>query len=125
LLDCTILRNSIIGYYRNNKDFNFSNLLDSVFEEYKPYNDKFPIDKIIQNVKKLSDDITFDKQFLIVPDKINKKKVNKIKIGPGIYINIEDYVENLDKIFLPYSKNGDNGMIIISDEAYNFAKQRN
>ena len=123
-LDCAILRNNVIGYYRSNKNFNFSDLLDSVFDEYKPYNDKFPIDTIIKNIKKLSDDSSFDKQFLIVPNKINKKKVNKIKMAPGIFLNIEDFVKNLDTIFKPYSKNGENGLIIISDEAYNFVKYK-
>lgn len=125
LLDCTILKNSILGYYRSNNAFNFSELMGSVFKDYIPYNQDFPLDKIIKKVKALTDDTSFDNQFLIVPDKINKKKTTKIKIGLGLYLNIEDFVKNLDSKLRPYSENGDNGMIILTEEAYTFAKQKN
>jgi len=124
-LDGTILRNGIIGYYRKNKNFNFTDLYDSVFKGYTPYNKNFPIDKIITKLNKLDGDLSFDKQFSIVQKKIDKKIVSKIKLGTGIYLNIEDFVKNLDKIIKPYSQFGEFGMTIISNQAFNFVKQIN
>lgn len=121
-LDSTILRNHVIGYYRNNKSFNFSDLYDSIFKEYNPFNADFPISKISSKINDLKKDDDFDKQFTIIPSKIGKKRKNIIKILPGLSLNIEDHVENLDKIFKPYSEAGDNGITIISDIAYKFVK---
>lgn len=121
-LDSTILRNNVIGYFRNNQNFNFTDLLSNVFNNYTPYNDSFPIDKIKEKLNNLIDDLSFDKQFKIIPKKIGKKKNNSIKVAPGLFLSIEDYVKNLDTILKPYSEAGVNGMTIISDEAFNFVK---
>jgi len=123
-LDGTILRNHVIGYFRSNKHFNFSDLVSSVFQDYQPHNSDFPITKIFDKVTRLTSDDSFDKQFLIAPDKIGKKKKNSIKIAPGLVLSIEDYVKNLDVILKPYSSSGKFGMTIISDEAYNFIKEK-
>lgn len=123
-LDSTILRNNVIGYFRTNENFNLTDLKDSVFENYTPYNKNFPITKINEKISALSRDDSFDKQFSIISDKIGKRKQNKIKIGPGLSLSIEDYVNNLDKLIIPYSVNDKYGMVILTEEAYNFAKQK-
>jgi hypothetical protein len=121
-LDSTILRNHVIGYYRNNENFNFTELYDSVFKNYSPHNMDFPITKITSKINGLKNDDDFDKQFTIIPSKIGKKRKNSIKIAPGLLLSIEDYVKNLDKILKPYSEAGVNGITIISDVAYNYIK---
>jgi hypothetical protein len=124
-LDGTILRNHVIGYYRNNTSFNFTDLYDSIFKEYNPFNKDFPISKISSKISDLKRDNDFDKQFTIIPNKIGKKRKNSIKILPGLFLNIEDHVKNLDTILKPYSEAGDNGITIISDLAYKYIKNVN
>lgn len=121
--DRTILRNSIIGYYRNHKQFNFTDLKELVFDKYTPFNNDFPIQKIGEKLDLLTNDDSFDKQFTIVKEKIGKRKKQVIKVGPGLTLKVEEFVNNLETIFKPYSKNGDIGMIILTDEAYNYARQ--
>lgn len=120
--DSTILRNSVVGYYRNNRHFNFSDLMTSVFDIYTPFNEKFPLEKVTDKLNKLKSDDSFDKQFTIVTKKIGKRKKQTIKIGPGISLKVEEFVNNLDTVFKPYSQNGENGMIILTDEAYNYVR---
>lgn len=123
-LDGTLLRNYIIGHFKSNTDFNLTELIDDVVAKYQPINIDFPVKKISERVSKLAEDKSFDNQFIIVQEKVNKRIVNKIRIGNGIYLSIEDFVKNLGEIFKPFSDNqGNQGMTIISEDAYNFVKQ--
>jgi len=121
--DMTILRNGVVGYYRNNKQFNFSDMLDNLFDDYSPFNKNFPIKRIKEKLNNLTDDSSFDKQFTIIKDKIGKRKKQTIKVGPGLFLKVEEYVNNLDSIFKPYEVQGEHGMLILTDEAYNYAKE--
>ncbi|MGC1472955.1 MAG: hypothetical protein WA775_10210 [Psychroserpens sp.] len=120
--DNTILRNSVVGYYRNNKQFNFSDLIESVFENYTPIRDKYPLGRVKNKLDKLIEDDTFDNQFTIVPNKIKKRKKQTIKVGPGLVLKIEEFVNNLETVFKVYDKAGEHGMIILTDEAYNYVR---
>lgn len=123
-LDGTLLRNSIVGHFKSNKDFNLTELIDDVVAKYNPINPDFPLSKIHDRVGKLANDKSFDNQFVIVQEKVNKRIINKIRIGNGIYLSIEEFVKNLGEIFKPFSDNqGNHGMTIISEDAYNFVKQ--
>ena len=123
-LDGTLLRNAIIGHFRSNENFNLTVLLDKVIAGYVPFNKDFPVKKLNEQVTKLANDNSFDNQFIIVQEKINKKIVNKIRIGSGLYLSIEDFVRNLEKILKPYSdKQGNHGMTIFSEDAYKFVNQ--
>jgi hypothetical protein len=123
-LDGTLMRNSIIGHFKSNEDFNLTELLDKVVATYTPINPNFPLKKISERVNKLASDNSFDNQFIIAQDKVNKRIVNKIRLGSGLYLSIEDFVKNLGEILIPFSDNqGNQGMTIISEEAYNFVNQ--
>lgn len=123
-LDGTLLRNAIIGHFKSNKNFNLTELLDNVVATYTPINQNFPLKKISERVNKLANDNSFDNQFVIVQEKVNKRIVNKIRLGSGLYLSIEDFVKNLGEILKPYSdKEGNQGMTIFSEEAYNFVNQ--
>lgn len=123
LLDGTLLRNAIIGHFKSNENFNLTELLDKVVLEYSPINKDFPCKKIGERINKLALDNSFDNQFVIVQEKVNKKINNKVKIGNGLYLSIEDFVKNLEEILKPYSEGGNHGMTIISEDAYNFVNQ--
>ncbi|AUS06251.1 hypothetical protein C1A40_12700 [Tamlana carrageenivorans] len=44
--DGTLLRNSIVGYFKSNHEFNFTEVYDIV-SNYSPFNSKFPLTNII------------------------------------------------------------------------------
>ena len=123
-LDSAILRNNIIGYFRSNKHFNLSSFISSM-EDYKPHYEKYPIKNVIGAFSKLKDDKNFDNQFKIIPNKIDKRKTNSIRLGKGIFLNLENEIDNLEQLLMPFDSAGKIGMTIISDEAYNFIKQLN
>lgn len=121
-LDGSLLRNNIVGYYKTNTNFNFSEVYDIV-TNYKPLNTKFPVDTILSKFDKLKDDKSFDKQFPIVQKKVDKKIITNIPLGKGLFLKIEKHVPNLNEIIKPYhGESGEIGITIISDQAYNFIK---
>lgn len=124
LLDSTILRNYCVGYFRSNENFNFSEFMDSTFYKYQPYNEDFPLNKITDRINKLSQKEVFDNQFKISPEKINKKIISEIRLSPGIFLKINDFVQNLDSKLMPYNDTKGLGMTILSDEAYSFVKYK-
>lgn len=117
-LDGTLLRNSIVGYFKTSKEFNYSEIYDIV-KNYTPFNPKFPLPQILNKFDKLKDDISFDNQFSIAQNKVDKKIVNIIPLGKGLYLKIDKHVPNLTEIIKPYEGiDGEFGITIISDQAY-------
>ncbi|WP_341221599.1 nucleoid-associated protein [Polaribacter atrinae] len=124
-LDGTLLRNSIVGYFKTKKEFNFTEVYDIV-NNYQPFNPKFPLTNIISKFDKLKDDKSFDNQFSIIQKKVDKRIVNTIPLGKGLYLKIDKHVPNLTEIIKPYEGiDGKFGITIISDQAYNFIKVKN
>tara|TARA_R110002049_G_scaffold93391_3_gene230903 strand:+ start:7676 stop:8701 length:1026 start_codon:yes stop_codon:yes gene_type:complete len=121
-LDGSLLRNNIVGYYKTNTDFNFSEVYDIV-TNYKPLNTKFPVDTILSKFDKLKEDKSFDKQFPIVQKRVDKKIITNIPLGKGLFLKIEKHVPNLNEIIKPYhGESGEVGITIISDQAYRYVK---
>jgi hypothetical protein len=121
-LDGTLLRNSIVGYFKTSKGFNFTDIYDIV-NNYTPFNPKFPITDVISKLDKLKNDKSFDNQFSIVQKKVDKRIVNTIPLGKGLYLKIDRHVPNLREIIKPYKGvDGKFGITIISDQAYNIIK---
>jgi hypothetical protein len=123
-LDSAFLKNNTLVFFRSNEHFNLTEFIDTI-KEYKPFNKDYPIDKIILGFEKLKDNNSFDNQFKIIPEKIGKNKTNSIKLGQGIYLNLENNIDNLEHILQPYNVAGAVGLTIISDEAWHFIKQMN
>ncbi|MEZ4801507.1 MAG: nucleoid-associated protein [Gelidibacter sp.] len=125
LLDGIIIRNNAIGYFRTNKNFNFSEFMEKVFEDYSPYNENFPINKLRDSISGLIKNEKFDSQFKIAPNKINKRIITELKLSSGIFLRISDFVQNLEEKLIPFEGIEGVGMTILSDEAYNIVKYKN
>lgn len=124
LLDGIIIRNRAVGYFRSNKNFNFSDFVEKVFDDYTPYNDNFPLDKLKSNISSLPEKNNFDNQFKIISEKVNKKIISELKLSSGIYLKIADFVQNLEEKLLVYEGSDGVGMTILSDEAYQIVKYK-
>ena len=116
--DYLILRNSLIGHYRSKESFNFSDMMGEVFNDYEPINSEFPKDKIIKKINDLPVSKGFDTQFSISKKRINKRIQNKIKLANNLYLNIDDFVENLKNIIEPIEDGGNKYVRILSVEGY-------
>lgn len=121
--DYTILRNSIIGYFRNNDNLNYSDFLSNIIENYTPFNPDFPKNKLIEKLKQLPSNKGFDTQFSIVKGKIKKRISQKIPLANNLFLGIEDYVHNLQNIIEPWKDGQGNKFLHIrTTEGYEYFK---
>lgn len=96
--DHTILRNSAIGYFRNNDEFELTEFVAQTLENYTPIDPNFPKEKIIRKTKELPEKWKFDARFSIVKEEINKKQSNKIPLTEKIELVLKDYISNLENV---------------------------
>lgn len=116
-----IIRNNILTYFRSKSNFNFSDFIDEVFS-YNPENE-FPMDelrkKFISNQKK------FDTSFSIDKEETKKRRLNnKILLGKGMTLNIDGTISDIQNVIKPYSENGEHGIIIVSNEGFNWVRKK-
>lgn len=127
--DHTILRNSLIGYFKTQESFNFDHLVESVFGQYQPeYPDKFDMSTLKQKITNLPSDRKFDTSFNIVSNVINAKIKKVIKISDKIDLNLKDHIDQLKHVIKALEKdNGDKFLEIRieNEEAYEAFKYEN
>lgn len=96
--DHTIIRNSAIGYFRNNAEFELNEFVNQTLENYTPIDPKFPIEKIVTKTKELPEKWKFDARFSIQKEEINKKQSNRIPLTEKIELILKDYISDLDNV---------------------------
>lgn len=96
--DHTILRNSTIGYYRNNDEFNLTEYINDTFLEYEPVDPDFPKEVLITKIEELPNRWGFDQRFGIAKGEIKKKQKLKIDLTENIELVVKDYEANLSNI---------------------------
>ena len=94
--DHTILRNSTIGYFRNEEDFDLNEYVDRMMRGYNPVAVDFPLDKVIERTLDLPNKWNFDSQFPIEKKAINKRVVeDKIPLTEDMELLLKDHIKNL------------------------------
>jgi hypothetical protein len=118
--DHTILRNSIIGYFRNKEEFDMSCFIESTLQNYTPVDENLDIEKIIEKVKALPQKYKFDTKFTIEKTEIKKRKIQSImKLNESIDLILNDHIENLGDLIQSYSdEEGNKYVKIKSIEGY-------
>ena len=117
--DHTILRNSTIGYFRNNIEFDLGEFLKATFREYRPVDSNFPMEIIISNIEALPEKWNFDSRFSIKKEEIKKRQVNKISLTEKIDLVLKDYIKDINKIITPEMDfEGNKYIKIKSDSGY-------
>lgn len=96
--DHTILRNSAIGYFRSNEEFELNEFVTQTLENYTPIDPDFPKDKLVKKTKELPEKWKFDARFNIQKEEINKKQSNRISLTEKIELILKDYISNLDNV---------------------------
>ncbi len=121
--DHTILRNSAIGYFRNNEQFDLDKFVNILFENYTPVDAKLKTSELIDKINKLPEKYDFDKNFSISKDKIKKRQVNKIHLTEQMDLVLKDSIEDLFDIVNAYKdEEGEKYISIRSDSGYHAFK---
>lgn len=115
--DHTTLRNSIIGHFRANEDFDLDVLYSSIFENYTPRDENLPIDSMQTKIKEIPDKYDLDSQFTIDKEEINKRAVNKIFLNEGMELVLTG-APNLDDIDPYEDSEGEKFILIKTEEGY-------
>ncbi len=94
--DHTIIRNSIIAYFKNNDHFDYSQMLDSVLGSYQTTD--LTADKLTSLKEKLGplpENKKFDRQFSPVASVINARIKRVYEVNSGIEIRITDEIPDI------------------------------
>ncbi len=119
--DYTYLRNKVVGYFGNNEEFQFTEMMDKVFDSYDPIESGLNIKEFNEKIKELPDEKKFDRSFNIEP-KVIKARMRRqvIKLHDKIYLDVKDSVDNLKDIIYTEKNDADEKLVIIkSEEGYN------
>ena len=101
--DYTMIRNSVISYFKTNDYIDFNSMIQTSIEQYD--SDEIDTEKkedLINKLKELPDKFKFDKQFNSVPSVISAKTKRTFDLCTGIQLNILGAVENLDSTVQSY-----------------------
>lgn len=96
--DHTVLRNSSIGYFRNNSEFELNEFIENTLNNYLPIDNDLPIQKLINKINELPAKWNFDSRFGIKKEEIKKRQVNKIPLTDKIELVLKDHINDLDNI---------------------------
>lgn len=101
--DYTIIRNSIISYFKNNEYFDYTKMLDSVLGNYQATD--LTEEKLISLRSKLNDlpeQKKFDRQFSPITSVINARIKKVYDVNDGIQIKITDGIPNIENVISSY-----------------------
>lgn len=105
--DFWLLRNGLITYFRNQEFFDYDNMMENLFNNYKPEKIEETVYKeIIPIFENLPDKKKFERQFHVVPKEL-KARVKKVyNINTGIELNFTWEIEDLKNTIKSYEENG-------------------
>ncbi len=122
--DYMILRNSAVGYFRNNDEFDMSGFIENTMENYHPVVENFPLETVKNKVAELPDKWGFDSRFEIKKEEINKRIINKIKLTNDIDLILKDHIKNMSDLIKTEMDDQNNKWLKIkTEEGYNYFKK--
>lgn len=119
--DYNLLYGSVMGYYNQNISFDYNDMIEKVFDNYKPINDdKIDMRNLKLKLEKLPEK-RFDRCFDIAIDAIRKNKPKTYKLSEEIDLTIKDSINNLKHIITAEKKDNDEMYIKIKvdERTYN------
>lgn len=126
--DYTVLRNSLVGYFKSQEYFSYETMINTVFGNYSPQDpDALNIENFKAGLSELPEKKKFDRKFEIVPRAINARIKSIVPITESIDLTIKDSIHNIEETITSQKEdNGDMFIIVKTDsiEAYNKFKSR-
>jgi uncharacterized protein YfcZ (UPF0381/DUF406 family) len=96
--DYSLLRNTLIAYFRKNSSFVMDKMIKYVVDDYQPLNNTVNIAEIKSKIKEASNNKKLDTSFTIIPEKIKAKIRTVVKINNNIEIRINNDVEKFRSV---------------------------
>jgi hypothetical protein len=119
-IDHTILRNSVIGAFKQDAEMDYIEFVDTVIRTYTP-EDEGLIDKlpsIIERLEKLPAEKKFDTKFKLIPGEVPFRKT-QFKLSKEMTLYINDSVDNIeDKVWAEETSSGKKLVVIESPEGF-------
>lgn len=108
--DYTIIRNSFIGYFKNNRHIDYPTMVNDILENYQPVDTEFMArrkimsirDKLLEQPQKRH----FDSQFSPVNSAINARIRRVYPIADGIDLKVNRNIDDLSATIQSVEENG-------------------
>lgn len=122
--DHTILRNSTIGYFRNQTTFDITHYTKSLLEEYQPVDRGLKPREMAQKILQLPEKGKFDRNFSVVKSEIKRKMISTISLTDSVELVLKDHISNLSGVIqAEEDKEGRKYIKIRTDEGYRRFRQ--
>lgn len=115
------LWNATIAYFRGEGDFDLNHFRDNIIGNYQPNDNTLDMAKVKEKINKLPTKYKFDSTFVKKPKIVKDKFKNTISLSKEIDLVIKHDVANPKKTFVPFEKDGNLYLGILSPEGYQFA----
>ena len=97
--DYQVLRNSLVGYFRNQEEFDINQYIENELRNYTPIDPNLPKDRLIEKIIEFPEKHKFDVRFPVDNGSIKKRRITqKIKLSDSIELVFNDYVDNIREI---------------------------
>lgn len=115
--DHTLLRNTMITYFRSNDYIDYDTMIKNTLENYQPMElEQEKLEKVIEKLRELPEKHNFDKQFNTVSSAINARIRKVYDICQWVQLRITDYVDDFDDTIKAYRDNDGNRYIRIKTD---------
>lgn len=101
--DHTLLRNSLIAYFKSNDFIDYDIMIQNTLENYHPVElDQERMNKVIEKIRELPDKHKFDKQFNAVSSVINARIKKVYDVCQGVQLKITDAIDDFNDTIMAY-----------------------
>ncbi len=115
--DHTLLRNTMITYFRSNDFIDYNSMINNTFENYHPVElEQEKLDKVIEKLRELPEKHNFDMQFNTVSSAINARIRKVYDVCHGIQLKITDAIDDFDGTIKAYRDTDGNRYIRIKTD---------
>ena len=115
--DHTLLRNTMITYFRSNDFIDYDTMIRNTVENYHPVElEQEKLEKVIEKLRELPEKHNFDNQFNTVSSAINARIRKVYDVCHGVQLKITDAIEDFDDTIKAYRENDGNRYIRIKTD---------
>ena len=115
--DHTLLRNTMITYFRSNDFIDYDTMIRNTVENYHPVElEQEKLEKVIEKLRELPEKHNFDNQFNTVPSAINARIRKVYDVCHGVQLKITDAIDDFDDTIKAYRENDGNRYIRIKTD---------
>lgn len=115
--DHTVLRNTMIAYFKSNEFIDYDTMIQNTIESYHPVElEQEKMDKVIEKMRELPDKYKFDKQFNTVSSVINARIRKVYDVCQGVQLRITDAIDDFEDTIKAYRDTDGNKYIKIKTD---------